>query len=217
LGCYGQQFRKIARRCFRIGDEIDMLNVLYKSIFAPLSVINREHIKGRLWASIATVSATAFLGSVIAPVVYYYANRSRYEIRLDVGGMFVGLIVSILTWLVICALFWLMCKAFKKDLSFSQVASTWGLSYIPNFLCVVLYNLLFVVPGINNGSGFAAFIICALFIMFLVWKAIFYFILMRFVIDTTLREIIIITAVSAVVFAVLMIIGFKVGIQVPML
>jgi hypothetical protein len=43
------------------------------------------------------------------------------------------------------------------------------------------------------------------------------FMLMRFVIDTSLREIIVITAVSAVVFAVLMMIGFKVGIQVPML
>lgn len=202
---------------YRIGDEINMLNVLYKAIFAPLQVFNRNNIKGRLGASVAAVFTTAILGTVIAPVVYYYANRGKYEIDLNIGGMFISLVVSIITWLAVCTLFWLLSKAFKKDLGFEQVASTWSLSYIPNFLCVVLYNLLLIVPGINNGSGFAAFIICTLFIMFLVWKAIFYFMLMRFVIDTTLREIIICTAISAVVFTTLMIIGSKVGIQVPML
>lgn len=194
-----------------------MLNILYKAIFAPLEVFQRENRKGRQGASIATVFATAILGSLIAPALYYYVNRGRYEINLDISGMLIRLIVSIMTWLAVGTFLSLLSKAFNKGLSFEQVTSTWGLSYIPNFLCVILYNLLLIVPGINNGSGFAAFIICALFIMLLVWKAIFYFMLMRFVIDTTLREIVICTAVSAVVFAALMMIGFKVGIQVPML
>lgn len=196
---------------------MDMLNVLYKSIFAPLEIINRDKVRGRFEASIIIVTATAFLGSVVAPVVYFYANRNKYEISLNIGNMFIGLTVSISTWLAVCTLFWVLSKAFNKGIGFGQVASTWGLSYIPNFLCIVLYNLLFIIPDINNGSGFSAFLISSLFILFLVWKAIYYFMLMRLVIETTLFEISITTAVSAVVFAVLMIIGFKVGIQVPML
>jgi hypothetical protein len=194
-----------------------MLNIIYKSIFAPLGVINRNNIKGKLQASIITVIVTAFLGSVVAPVVYYYVNRNKYEINLNIGSMLLGLSVSIITWLVVCTLFWLLSKAFHKEIGFVQVASTWGLSYIPNFLCIVLYNLLFILPKINNGSGFSAFIISSLFIMFLVWKAIYYFMFLRFVINTTLIEFAVFTAASAVVFAVLMLIGFKVGIQVPML
>lgn len=194
-----------------------MLNVLYKLIFAPLGVFNRDNVKGRLQASVAAVLVTAILESVVAPVVYFYVNRDRYEINLDIGSMFIRLAVSIITWLAVCALFWLSAKAFNKGLSYRQVVSTWGLSYIPNLLCVLLYNLLLIIPKANNGSGFAAFIICTLFIMFLVWKAIYYFMLMRFVIDTTLREIIVITTISAVMFVILIIIGFKVGIQVPML
>jgi len=194
-----------------------MLNIIYKSIFAPLGVINRNNVKGKLQASIITVIVTAFLGSVVAPVVYYYVNRNKYEINLNIGSMFLGVSVSLITWLVVCTLFWLLSKAFHKEIGFVQVASTWGLSYIPNLLCIVLYNLLFILPNINNGSGLSAFIISSLFIMFLVWKAIYYFMFLRFVINTTLIEFAVFTATSAVVFAVLMVIGFKVGIQVPML
>jgi len=194
-----------------------MISILYKSIFTPLGVVNRDNAKGKLQASVVIVFVTAILGSLIAPVVCFYVNRNIYEIHLEIGSMFIALAVSIITWFAVCALFWLLSKAFKKGLGFRQVASTWGLSYIPNFLCVVLYNLLVILPGINNGSGFSAFIISSLFIMFLVWKAIYYFMLMRFVINTTLGEFIVITAISTLVFTVLMIIGFKVGIQVPML
>jgi hypothetical protein len=41
--------------------------------------------------------------------------------------------------------------------------------------------------------------------------------IMRFVLDTALREITVMTAVTAVVFGILIVIGSKVGIQVPML
>jgi hypothetical protein len=131
--------------------------------------------------------------------------------------MAIGLVVSILTWLAVCTLFFIMSGVYKKGLGLYQVASIWGLSYIPNLLCVLLYSLLAILPGLNNLSGFASFVICTLFIMLLVWKAIFYFMFMRFVMDTTLREIIVITVVSAAVFAALMIAGFKAGIQVPMM
>lgn len=194
-----------------------MLNVLYKSIFAPLGVFNRDNVKGRLQASCVTVIITALFGSVIAPVIYFYMYKNRYEINMDIGRIFIGLTVSITTWVCVCALFWLLSKAFNKGIGFGLIASTWGLSYIPNFLCIILYNLLLIKPMIYNESSFIAFIISTFFIVFLVWKAIFYFMLMRFVLNTTLREISVITAISAVVFVILIIIGFNVGIQVPML
>jgi len=194
-----------------------MINILYKAIFSPLEVFNRDNVKGRLKAACFTVIITALLGSVIAPLINFYNFKDRYEINLDISGMLTRLVMSIATWLLVCASFLLLSKAFGKEIRFEQIASTWGISYIPNFLCVILYNLLLIKPEINNGSGFAAFIISTVFIMLLVWKAIFYFMLMRFVINTTLCEITIITVVSAVVFVIVIMIGSKVGIQVPML
>jgi hypothetical protein len=194
-----------------------MTTVLYKSIFSPLEVFIRDNVKSRLQASIVTVLVTAFLGSIIAPVLYFYTYKNKYIIDLSFSSMFISLTMSIITWLVACTLFWLLSKAFCKGLGFGQITSIWGLSYIPNFLCLILYNLLLIKPEIYNGSGFSTFIISSFFIMFLIWKAIYYFLFMRFVINTTLREIIIITAISALVFAVIMTIGFRVGVQIPML
>ncbi|MBN2879481.1 MAG: YIP1 family protein [Clostridia bacterium] len=194
-----------------------MINVLYKTIFAPLEVFSRQDKKGRLGASVTIVISTIILGSVIAPVLYFYASKDRYVISLNAESLILRTALSIATWLFVCAVFWLLSKAFKKDLSYKNIAAAWGLTYIPNLLTVVLYTILMVFPEINSGNILAAFIICTLFIMFLVWKAILYFMIMRFVIDTTPREIVIYTIVSAAVFTALIVIEFSVGIQVPML
>ncbi len=100
-----------------------MLNVLYKSIFAPLGVFNRDNAKGRLQASVVTVLVTVILETVVAPVLYFYVNRDKYEIILDIDSTLIGLAVSIITWLAVCALFWLAAKAFNKGLGFRQVVS----------------------------------------------------------------------------------------------
>ena len=194
-----------------------MFYVLYKSIFAPLQVINKDDIKGRLAASVTAVLAAAVAVSVIAPVVFYFVNKSRYDISLDIGGIFIALSVSIASWLAVCAVFWLLSRAYKKGLGFKQITSAWGLSYIPNLLCIVLYILLMNIPGLYAGSGFLTFIFITLFIILLVWKAIYYFMYLRFVLDTTLGEFIVITAVSAALFAALIILGSISGIQVPMI
>lgn len=194
-----------------------MWRVLFRSIVSPLSVFNREGGKGRLAASITVVLSTAVLGTVLLPVAYYFAYRNRYELTLDVVGMLIAFCVSVLTWLAVCLLFWMLSKAFHNGLRFRQTASVWGLSYIPNFLCVLLYGVLKVVPGIQITSGFAAFIVSTLFILLLVWKAIYYFMFLRFVMDTTLKEFVITAAVSAIVFTALIWAGSLAGIQVPML
>ena len=194
-----------------------MMNVLYKAVFNPLEIFVRNKTKGSLSSSVFTVLVSALLGSVAGPMAYYYFNRHRFAIGLDAGGMFTGLAVSLASWLAVCVLFYFMAKAFKKEIGLRQVASLWGLSYIPNFLCVVLYYLLLIFPSVYTGSGLAAFVLGALFIFFLVWKAIFYFMFLKCVLEVTLREFIIITAVSAAVFTLLLLAGFKAGIQVPML
>ncbi len=192
-----------------------MWNELLRSIVSPLSVFNREGGKGRLAASITVVLSTGTLGTLLLPVAFYYANQNRYELTLDVGGMLIAFCVSVLTWLAVSLLFWALSKAFHSGLRFRQTASVWGLSYIPNFLCILLYGLLKVVPGIEITSGFAAFIVSTLFILLLVWKAIYYFMFLRFVMDTTLKEFLITAAVSAIVFTALIWVGSLAGIQVP--
>jgi len=194
-----------------------MLRILWKSIVAPLEVFQGEDNRNRLPASSVTVLLAALLGSVVMPIANYLIHKDQYKISLDMSGMLVGLLVSIATWLTVCALFWLLSKVFQKELSFGRIASIWGLSYMPNILCLILYTLLLLAPSLYRGSDIAAFAVSTLFILCLVWKSIFYFIFVRFVFRATLGEFFKMTAVTAIVFTVLLFIGTKAGIQVPML
>jgi hypothetical protein len=194
-----------------------MKRVLYQSVFSPLRVFNNIFDKSRLQISIIIVIATAFLEAVITPFAYFYTNIAGYDIQIEINRIISVFLISTASWLIVCSLFLAFSKVFKKGIGFLQIVSTWGLSFIPNFICIILYNLLIIKPDIYIDSGFSSFIISTLFIMLLIWKAIYYYMFMRLVLNATLPEIIIITAVSAVVFTALMLIGAKAGIQVPML
>lgn len=195
-----------------------MINILFQAIFTPLAVFNGKKCSGRkLATAIGMVVATAIMEAVIGPVVYYFIYQNEYDIEPDGMKMFLAFSVAILTWLAVCALFFTFAKVFRKHIAFRQIVATWGLSYIPDFLVVIFYYLLIIKPEIYNRTGFATFFISFFFIMLLIWKAIYYFMFMRFVIDTSLFEIAIITVISAFAFIALMMIGFQVGIQVPVL
>jgi len=193
-----------------------MWRVLYQSICAPLQVFNRENRAGKMSASVAAVLSTAIMGTVLLPVAFYIANRDRYELSIDAGGILIALCVSVLSWLAVCLLFWALSRAFHNVLSFQKTAAVWGLSYIPNLLCVLLFGVLQVVPGVRITSGVAAFIVGALFILLLVWKAIYYFMFLRFVMEVSLKEFMLTVAASAIVFFGLIYAGALAGIQVPM-
>lgn len=196
---------------------MNMWRVFYQSLFTPLRVFNRNSSKEKLTASTVVFLLTALLGTVVLPITYYAVNRNGYMLSFEVGSMLVAFCVSVLSWLTVCLLFWALSRAFRNGLRFRDAVSVWGLSYIPNLGCVLLYGLLQNVPGMQISSGFAAFIVSALFILLLVWKAIYYFMFLRFVMDVTLKEFLITFFSSAIVFAGLIYVGAIAGIQVPML
>jgi hypothetical protein len=194
---------------------MNIVKNIYKSVFSPLEIINRKSIEGKLLASLFVVLVTALFGSVLAPALYYSSYKNKLEISISAGSMLTMFLISVLTWIAACGLFWLLSVIFRKQVGFKEIISTWGFSYVPNFMCIIAYSLIQLTPGIFN--GIFGFLINTFFIMLLVWKAIYFFIEMRFVIRTTVLELFIITLVTGIVFMLLMWIGFSFGIQVPML
>jgi hypothetical protein len=57
----------------------------------------------------------------------------------------------------VCLLFWTLSKAFHNGLRFRQT-SVWGLSYVPNFLCVLLYGVLRVVRAYGLQAALQPFL-----------------------------------------------------------
>lgn len=190
---------------------------VFRAVFSPLGIINKNTVECKLQASVLMVLTAAFTGSVLAPLLYYLSYKSKLEISMSISGMLIMLLVSILSWTAECLLFRLLSILFRKQVSFEEIASTWGFSYAANFLCIVAYSFLQVKFDLIIGSGIAGFLVNTFFIMLLIWKAIYFFMEMKFVIETTGFELLVFTIAAGIVFALLMAAGSMVGIQVPML
>jgi hypothetical protein len=194
-----------------------MTNYLWQAIAAPLRVFSREETKGKLAASTGVVTVAALLGSVGIPAAIFAVRHAPEKLALDPASMLLAFGASILSWLIVCLLFWALSRAFHNGLRLRQVLSVWGFSYVPNALCVLLYGGLQFLPNARVTSGIAAFLIGAAFLFLLVWKAITFFLFLRCTMNVSLRELVLTTLSSTVVFAALLWAGALAGIQVPML
>jgi hypothetical protein len=193
------------------------MRTILKSVISPIMVMNNQEIKENKLASFIIVFTASVFGSIISPITYYLYNRSKFEIFLDIGSIIIMFFLSILTWLAACTLFWMISLLFKKEVGFRQITASWGFSYIPNLICIIAYSIVQMSFISLTGNSFIAVLINTLFIMLLVWKTLYFFIEMKFVMKLTGSELLIATIITAMVFLVLMGIDFTVGIQIPML
>ncbi len=196
---------------------MNILKILYSAIFSPLQVINGKKNEGKVLASFIIVFITAFSGSVIAPTAYYFTFQDKYNLTFKFSSNLIMFCVSILTWLAACSVLWLLSLFLKKEVRFMQIVSTWGLSYIPNLFCIVIYYGLQLKSEVLITSEIVAFLINTVFILLLVWKVIYYFMEMKYVLKATVFELFIITIIVGITFVCFMTVGSAVGIQVPML
>ena len=194
-----------------------MTNYIWQAIAAPHHVFSREETKGKLAASVGVVTVAALLGSVGIPAVISAVRYVPEKPILNPVSMLLAFGASVLSWLIVCLLFWALSCAFRNGLRFRQVLSVWGFSYVPNALCVLLYGGLQFLPNARVTSGIAAFLVGAAFLFLLVWKAIYYYLFLRCTMNVCLRELVLTVLSSAVVFAALLWAGALAGIQVPML
>ncbi len=195
---------------------MNIIKILYCAVTSPLKVINRAQIKGRLSASLMIVFLAALAGAVLAPLAYNFTYKDVYVLTLNSNNNFVMFIAGISTFLAECLVFWLFSIIFKKEASFKQFVSTWGLSFIANLICILTYFML-QLSDIRTYNTIFAFLISTFFIILLVWKAIYYFIEMKLVMKATAFELVIITFICGMIFTVLMMVNSFIGIQIPML
>jgi hypothetical protein len=194
-----------------------ILKYIYRSIFSPMDVMDREYSQGKLATSFFIVILTAAAMSFLTDISYYLTFRDKYDLSFNLKTTFIVFCAGILTWLVACAALWALSAFFRKAVGIRQILSTWGFSYIPNLICILAYNALLVKPFLLPNNGMSTFLLKTFFIMLLIWKALYYLIEMKCVIKTTVFELLIMTIVNGIVFMVLMALGGLAGLQIPML
>ncbi|MFD1175269.1 hypothetical protein ACFQ3W_03005 [Paenibacillus puldeungensis] len=173
------------------------LIALGKAAWSPLSVMDQEHTPEKQLASLLVVLMTAGLTAFLSADLYL-------------------LVAGVGTWAIACGCIWLVSRIFRKGIGFRQVSTTWGLTYLPNLICVAANYFLATNRHLTE-LPVLSFLIQTLLIMLLVWKAILYFIEMRCVLQVTGTELTIGTVIVGIVFLPVMMVGFILGLQVPML
>ncbi len=194
-----------------------MFGVIYQSITAPMDVIGKDELEHRKEAALFLPLLASVLGAAVIPILSHFSRDPQVAAGLGIGSMALALIVSVATWLCIGGVLWLTAKSFGRELTFARLASAWGLSYSPNILCMLLYGVLLLFPGLWQGSEVVSFILGTLFVLCLVWKAIYYFMIVRLVFQASLGEFFKLTGIAAVAFVLLAFLGAKAGLRVPML
>ncbi len=190
---------------------------VFEAIGSPLNIIIRYKKSRKILFSLLIMLLTSVLNGIIAPLLYYAFYKNEFVVSLEPQSIIIMFCMCIATYFMSCGAFRLMALLFKKDISFQQIFSTWGFSYIPTLICVVFVNI--------TELGFYYFMCSKLFwllgntllIMLLIWKAIFYFIELNVVLGIKGSKAVIATFAIGLIFLAVMSLGFRLGLKVPAL
>jgi len=196
---------------------MNLMKDIWKVINSPLVVISENNYKRKLLLSAVLVLTASVLNGIIAPILYYLTFKNEFIVKMDLLNIFVMFIFCIITFLTACGAFKLTALVFRKEVSFNQILATWGCSYIPTLICVVLVSIteLSFYYFINNTM--LGVLTSTLLIMLLMWKAIFYFIELNIVLKINGTEAVMATMIIGFIYLIIIFVGFRVGVKVPLL
>ena len=146
---------------------------------------------------------------------------SGVTIKQAISGFFINFFVVIGTYPVACLVLKLAAIIRKKKVTFIEIFSTWGFSYIPTmmFLLYILITHLFIPKGIRIfGTTPLSILLVSILIAIFIWKVIFYLIELRVVLGENFLGIILSSLIIAVFFILYyLLVAITLGYKIPVL
>jgi hypothetical protein len=183
----------------------------------PYRLICKTKESGKLRLSMMIILVTAAFNGFIGPVVTYYMNRNDYDLTLSFVSMLCIFALSGAMYVIDCVVLWFAAKLCGQKVDFKSIAATWGFSFIPTLICSILVNIDETIWYLFVGKPFLLFILNTFFILLLIWKAIFYFMECRVVLQLKGLRLLLSTIGIGILFALLIFAGAWLGLKVPML
>lgn len=149
------------------------MNRLIEALNHPAEAYKKEN-KVLSWG---LVLLTILLSSVFDPVVQHIAHTGTHEYNILQMLRITG--YGMLSYLLLCFAFWIVCKVFGSNVSFSAHITCWGITYIPNIICAVVVSLTEVYFYIFWNSTVWGMLLSIVFVGILLWKVILYLIYLR--------------------------------------
>jgi len=128
------------------------------------------------WVAWGLVAITIITNTVFEPFLGFFADTRN---KIDIPHMLLITVLGIATYLIICAVFWLVCKCFGSKTSYMLYIQTWGITYFPTLLCSIVVAFTEVYFYIFWNSVIWGMVFNILFVGILLWKTVLYVIYLR--------------------------------------
>jgi len=127
------------------------------------------------------VAATILVVTIVKPLLGLWVNG--FEAAIWSGRTIVLLLSGALSYVAISAGFFLICRAFGSTTPLNVFLKSWGLTYLPTFLCAVVVSLAETYFYLFWGNLLLGLILNLVFGGILIWKTILYAVFLRNVAD----------------------------------
>ncbi|MGI6669824.1 MAG: YIP1 family protein [Acetivibrionales bacterium] len=152
------------------------MNLFLEAINRPADAFKRRYSKLSWVFVIAAIIIVTVFDAVLSYILGHPDRQILMDIMKTIGGLFMA---GILTYLLVCIAFWLICKALGSKTGLPCYIHTWGISYIPTVICaiiVIITENFFYVFWNNTVWGM---LISVLLVGILIWKIILYLIFLH--------------------------------------
>lgn len=189
------------------------MNLLLEALNRPKDAYERKSSP----LSWVLVAVTILIVTVFDPCLSYFVRSADQRMPIDLVKALLLSGAGIVTYLVMCTAFWLICKAFKSPTPLRAYIRAWGISYIPTMLCAVVVSVTETFFYIFWNNSIWGMLLSIVFVGILVWKTILYVIFLRTVAGLRGGRLIGAFAACAPVILLLACVNGAIGLKTPIL
>jgi hypothetical protein len=163
------------------------------------------------------VIITILVVTVFDPIINYLVNGTDYYISIAVSNMFMLFLFGCLTYLAMCFVFWIVCKAFGSQTSFALYFRAWGISYIPTIICAVTVALAETFFYLFWNNSILGIVLNIIFVTILIWKCTLYVLFLHQVAQLKGKRLVGAFLVGGLFILVIAFINIAIGLKTPIL
>lgn len=186
-----------------------------KQLIEALNHPAEAFAKGNKAVSWGLVIITILLNSVFEPVLQHFCGVNRPEFEMQRMLKITG--YGILSYALICILFWAVCRCLGSNRTVSDHIKAWGISYAPTAICAVVVAFTEVFFYLFWNNTISGMILNIVFVGILIWKAILYFVYLRNFVSLKGWRFLVACIVMGLIILIMAALNGYVGLKTPVL
>lgn len=189
------------------------MHLFIEALNRPAESFKRRNSK----ISLILVFITILVVTAFDPILNYFVNSENYEVSINIGKMVWLSALGCVTYLVICFVLWIVCKAFGSHTPLAAYIRAWGISYIPTIICafIVVFAETFFYLFWNN--SILGILLNIVFVAILIWKCMLYLLFLHEVAQLQGKRMAGAFIVCGLFILVLAFINMSIGLKTPIL